>query len=102
LLVLRTGYSVFTTSMRMRYVSPMFVDTDYRCVASTTVTMGQPGPYSAQAEILDLAGNALVYASASYQPMSAADARQRMSITDADADHIERELANLRDAQGGN
>jgi hypothetical protein len=96
LLVIRTGFAVFTTSLRTRYVSPLSVGTTYRCVATTEVTAGDDGPYQAQAQILDPAGDPLVFATASYQPVTAEQARARMDLSDQQADLIEQELSQLR------
>lgn len=96
LLVLRTGVSVFTTSLRTRFVGPLAVGTDYRCVARTEAVPGAPGPYQASADILDPEGRTLVFASGSYQPVTAEQARARMDLTDREALLVEQALVGLR------
>lgn len=96
LLVLRTGRSVFTTSLRTRYISPLSIGADYRCVATTDAGPGDSGPFQARAEILDAQGAAIVFATASYQPMTAEQARSAMDLSEADAALIEGALAELR------
>jgi acyl-coenzyme A thioesterase PaaI-like protein len=96
LLVLRTGLSVFTTSLRTRYVSPLSVGVGYRCVATTDVVAGDKGPYRAHAQILDSDQNPLVFATGAYQPVTPEQARSRMELTDREAELIENALAELR------
>ncbi|MGQ0842009.1 PaaI family thioesterase [Actinokineospora sp.] len=98
LLVLRTGFSVFTTSLRTRYVAPLAIGTAYRCVATTEVSAGDTGPFQAHAQILDADGQPIVFATGGYQPMTASQARSRMDLSDADAALIEQALADLRTA----
>lgn len=95
LLVLRTARSVFTTSLRTRYVSPLAIGADYRCVATTDAAAGDTGPFHARAEILDSDGQAIVFASGSYQPMTAEQARSAMDLSDHDAALVEKALADL-------
>ena len=85
LLVLRTGRSVFTTTLRMRYVSPLTVGVEYRCVARCVTEPGDGGPLTATAEVLDADGALLVSATGSYQAVSIEQARTRMSLTDEEA-----------------
>ncbi len=96
LLVLRTGFSVLTTSLRTRYVAPLAIGTAYRAVATTGVSPGDQGPFQAHAQIFDPDGEAIVFATGGYQPMSPEQARSRMDMSDADAALIERALADLR------
>jgi acyl-coenzyme A thioesterase PaaI-like protein len=96
LLVLRTGVSVFTTSLRTRFVGPLAVGADYRCLARTDAVAGAPGPYQASADIVDGEGRVLVFASGSYQPVSAEQARARMDLTDQEARLVQQALAGLR------
>lgn len=96
LLVLRTGLSVFTVSLRIRYVAPLTVGTAYRCVASTTAAAGDPGPYQATADILDARGQTVVFAGGSYQPITAEQARTHMTLADHDAHLVEGTFADLR------
>lgn len=101
LLVLRTGRSVFTTSLRTRYVSPLAIGADYRCVATADVAAGDTGPFHARAEILAPDGQAVVFATGSYQPMTTEQARSAIDLSDHDAALIEKALADLRTPDGG-
>lgn len=96
LLVLRLGVSVFTTSMRTRYVEPLAVGAAYRCTASTDAVAGAPGPYTAHAQITDAAGQAVVFVTASYQPVTPEQARTRMAMSDDEARRVDAALAALR------
>ncbi|WP_340559307.1 PaaI family thioesterase [Streptomyces sp. GSL17-111] len=96
LLVLRLGVSVFTTSLRTRYVEPLSVGASYRCTASTEAVAGDPGPHHAQAEITDAEGNAVVFATAAYQPVTQEQARRRMAMSEHEARLVETALAELR------
>lgn len=98
LLVLRTGISVFTTSLRTRYVSPLAVGSDYRCVATTEVKAGDPGPYQASADILDAEGRTIVFATGSYLPVTPEQARTSMDLSDHEARLIEQAFVELRTA----
>jgi acyl-coenzyme A thioesterase PaaI-like protein len=98
LLVLRTGFPVFTSSLRTRYVSPLVVGARYRCVASTSVVAGDEGPYKAHAEIVDAGGGTLVFASGSYQPVTAEEARTRIELSNEEAALVESALAEIRTA----
>lgn len=95
LLVLLTGSSVFTTSLRMRFVSMLSVDVPYTCRATAAPGANTGRPITAHAEILDESGVALVYATGSYQIVSHDEARQRMMLSDSDADLVQKALAQL-------
>ncbi|GAA3028374.1 hotdog domain-containing protein [Actinokineospora globicatena] len=97
LLVLKVGTSVFTTTLRTRYLSPLAVGVEYRCVA-TADAVDSP-PYRAYAEITDPDGATCVTAVGTYQPATPAQARERMDLTDTEADLIESALADLRRGQ---
>jgi acyl-coenzyme A thioesterase PaaI-like protein len=98
LLVLRTGFSVFTTSLRTRYVSPLAVGVSYRCVATTEVTAGREGPYQAHAQIFDPSGNPIVFATGAYQPVTPEQAASRMDLSDHEAKLIENAFAEMKNA----
>ncbi|MBW1598032.1 PaaI family thioesterase [Streptomyces sp. JJ38] len=96
LLVLRLGVSVFTTSMRTRYVEPLAIGASYRCTASTEAVAGEAGPHHARAEITDAAGNAVVFATGAYQPVTEEQARKRMAMSEREARLVDEALAELR------
>jgi acyl-coenzyme A thioesterase PaaI-like protein len=98
LLVLRVGRSLFTTTLRTRYLSPLAVGTPYRCVATTGAT-GEDAPlYRAHAEIVDHDGRVLVTAAGTYHSISDEQSRARMALSDEDAELVERALAGIRQA----
>jgi acyl-coenzyme A thioesterase PaaI-like protein len=96
LLVLRVGIPVFTTTLRVRFITSASVGVDYRCVATTTADSAVPGPYQARAEVFDEDGGLVVSAVGQYQPIAVEDNRARIDLTDEQAELIERELAKLR------
>ncbi|WP_026426080.1 PaaI family thioesterase [Actinokineospora inagensis] len=99
LLVLKVGNSVFTTTLRTRYLSPLSVGVEYRCVATAdAVGPESEPPYRAYAEIVDPDGAVCVTAVGTYQPATAAQVRDRMDLTDHEAELIENALADLRKA----
>jgi acyl-coenzyme A thioesterase PaaI-like protein len=101
LLVLRTGFSVFTVSLRTRYVVPLSVGASYRCVATTAASAGTTGLCQANAQILDSEGSPVVFATGTYRPVTAEQARSRMELSDREAELIEQALAELRTTTRG-
>ena len=96
LLVLRTGMPVFTTTLRTRYISSLYIGAEYCCEATTDSGPGHTGPFQARAEIRDAEGNTLVFAVGQYQPVAADRSRERMDLSDSEAALLESELARLR------
>lgn len=96
LLVLRLGVSVFTTSMRTRYVEPLAIGATYHCTASTDAVAGDKGPYTAHAQITDAAGQAVVFVTGSYQPVTPEQAKARMAMSDDEARLVDQALSALR------
>ncbi|WP_419996417.1 PaaI family thioesterase [Streptomyces boninensis] len=96
LLVLRLGVSVFTTSMRTRYIEPLAIGASYRCLASTGAMAGDTGPYQARAQILDAQGQPIVFVSGSYQPVTPEQAKTRMAMSEHEARLVDQALAELR------
>ncbi|GAA2985971.1 PaaI family thioesterase [Actinokineospora diospyrosa] len=94
LLVLKIGTSVFTTTLRTRYLSPLAVGVSYRCAASAEDLTA--APYRAYAEITDPDGAVCVTAVGTYQPATAEQVRDRMDLTEGEAELIENALAGLR------
>ncbi|WP_309051930.1 PaaI family thioesterase [Streptomyces sp.] len=96
LLVLRLGVSVFTTSMRTRYVEPLAIGATYHCTASTEAVAGDTGPYTAHAQITDAAGQAVVFVTGSYQPVTPEQAKARMAMSDDEVRLVDEALSALR------
>jgi acyl-coenzyme A thioesterase PaaI-like protein len=101
LLVLRTGFSVFTVSLRTRYVAPLSIGASYRCVATTAVSAGATGLCQAHAEIIDSEGGPVVFATGTYRPVTSEQARSRMGLSDRETELIEQALAELRTTTRG-
>ena len=68
LILLRTGRWALTTSMRLRYISPLIVGDEYTCVA-TVVDSVAGDLCRVSSEILDRAGEAMATATATYRPV---------------------------------
>ncbi len=104
LIVLQTGLTAFTTVMKVRYVSPMFVGRTYDCIARMRPPReGQQagtGLTHAASEILDLDGATMATATASYRLVSLDEARQRFTLADSDADRLRDALPGYRDGHG--
>lgn len=94
LLVLADGRSAFTVAMKMRFISPLAIGVEYRCVARLRANQPDPDLIHAAAEVLDADGAQMATASASYQPVSMERARRHLVLTDDDADLLERALAD--------
>jgi acyl-coenzyme A thioesterase PaaI-like protein len=110
LIVLQEGRSAFTTALRLRYLSPLAVGTEYRCIARLRPNPGRdaaagrdgtagPGStandsYQATAEILDAGGALLVTATGSYQPVDMERARRHIILTDQESELLLRSLSD--------
>lgn len=81
LIVLVRHTPAFTVSLRTRYVTPLLVGRDYRCVATLT---GEPHGelIHAGAEVLDDTGAVCATATATYRPFSLHDARHQLALGD--------------------
>ncbi|MEX5636710.1 hotdog domain-containing protein [Parafrankia sp. FMc2] len=118
LLVLRTGRPSFTTAMRVRYLAPMPVDVPHECRARITTELpaadppgtdptapGLPAPglpatglrgaglpanglISAEADILNAAGDLVATARATYRPVDLDAARDRIQLSDRAAGRL--------------
>ncbi|MCK9904035.1 thioesterase [Parafrankia colletiae] len=98
LLVLRTGRPAFTTAMRVRYLAPMPVDVAHECRARITTELpaadppgsGLPanGLISAEADILNAAGDLVATARATYRPVDLDAARDRIQLSDRAAGRL--------------
>jgi acyl-coenzyme A thioesterase PaaI-like protein len=67
LIALRHGQSIFTVSMRQRFVSPLLTGRSYTCVARLDRMAAGSRLYQASAEILDADGAVCATATATYQ-----------------------------------
>ena len=83
LLVLRSGVTHFTVTLRIRFLSPLAVGADYRCVASLRPE-GLSGQRSATADVLAAADRVVASATGTYQPASEDQARQHLALSEAD------------------
>ena len=91
LLVLRHGRSAFTVSMRTRYVAPLLIGRTYTCVARPRSTESEL--WHAEAEVLDAAGSVCVTATASFQPFTLAQARERLALGEHEFDLLSAALS---------
>ncbi len=108
LIVLRTGLTSFTTSLRLRYVNVMRVNADYQCVAwlhvasagsgadSASHVTGADGLVHAEAEVLDADGGLVAAANATYRPTSMGSARRHLNLPSEEFDRIADALAAAR------
>ena len=92
LVVLRTGSSAFTTSLRTRYVAPLRTGRPYTCRAGLRTEASEGGLLHASATVEDEAGRIMATATAGYQPFSLDDAREQFGLTAADAALLARTL----------
>lgn len=98
LLVLRTGRPAFTTAMRVRYLAPMPVDVPHECRARITTELPAADPpgsdlpgnglISAEADILNAAGDLVATARATYRPVDLDAARDRIQLSDRAAGRL--------------
>ncbi|KQC35167.1 PaaI family thioesterase [Frankia sp. ACN1ag] len=100
LIVVRTGLVAFTVSMRTRYLAPVATGRSYTCVArlgagSAGGAGGAAGSplISATAEIIDADGVGVVSASATYRNVPFGTARERIALTNPEADRLHQALS---------
>ena len=84
LLVLRTGVTHFTVTLRTRFLTPLAVGAAYRCVATVRPEPGSGGQRQAAADVLDEAGGTVASATGTYQPASADRSRQHLVLSEAE------------------
>jgi acyl-coenzyme A thioesterase PaaI-like protein len=84
LLVLRTGVTHFTVTLRTRFLTPLAVGAAYRCVATIRPGPGPAGQRQATAEVVDGGGATVASASGTYQPASADASREHLALSDSD------------------
>ncbi|MGM7647894.1 PaaI family thioesterase [Nocardia sp. JW2] len=81
LIVLARNVPAFTVSQRTRFLTPLLIDRDYRCVATLPPERG-PGPIAAHAEILDADGKVCASSTATYQPFDLHAVRDHLTLDD--------------------
>lgn len=97
LIALTSRRPVFTVAMRLRYVAPLAIDTEYRCVARIPAADRR---YHACCEVLDGQGDLLASATATFQPVDMDRARSHMKLSDQESDRFVRSLTDWRSADG--
>ncbi|WP_405163318.1 PaaI family thioesterase [Nocardia sp. NBC_01499] len=81
LIVLARNYPAFTVSQRTRFITPLLVDHEYRCVA-TLSEQAPDRPIQASAEILDGNGAVCAASTAAYQRFALDDVRHQLTLGD--------------------
>ncbi|MGW5316118.1 PaaI family thioesterase [Nocardia thailandica] len=81
LIVLARHVPAFTVSQRTRFLTPLAVDHEYRCVARLSGAAA-PGPITASAEILDGDGTVCASSTATYAPFDLHAVRDRLTLGD--------------------
>lgn len=91
LIVLERRVPAFTVSQRTRFLTPLLIDRQYRCVA--TLLTDKEGTIRAAADILDEDDGLCASSSAVYQPFALADVRHQLTLDDADVARLEHALS---------
>ncbi|MEV0334890.1 PaaI family thioesterase [Nocardia sp. NPDC050717] len=81
LIVLARNVPAFTVSQRTRFLTPLLIDREYRCVATLPAERGA-GPIAAHAEILDADGAVCATSTATYQPFELHAVRDQLTLDD--------------------
>ena len=100
LLVLRTGVTHFTVTLRTRFLTPLAVGTAYRCVATVRPEPGAAGQRQATADVLDAGGHTVASASGTYQPASADSSRQHLALSEADRQLLDDAMSTADQVSG--
>jgi len=95
LLVLRTGVTHFTVTLRTRFLTPLAVGAAYRCIAAIRPEPGAGGQRQAAAEVLDDTGATVASATGTYQPASADLSRQHLALSDADRRLLDQAMSTV-------
>lgn len=80
LIVLARHVPAFTVSQRTRFLAPLLIDREYRCVA--TLSAGGGELIRATAEILDGDDAVRAASAATYRPFALADVRDQLALDD--------------------
>lgn len=91
LIVLARRVPAFTVSQRTRFLTPLLIDRQYRCVA--TLLTDREGTIRAAADILGEDDGLCASSSAVYQPFALADVRHQLTLADADVARLEHALS---------
>jgi acyl-coenzyme A thioesterase PaaI-like protein len=83
LIVLEHRQSAFTVSLRLRYISPLLVDSPYQCVASLCDDASE-GRFRGTAEIADASGELMASATAVYQAFTLDQADHQLDLSAGD------------------
>ncbi|WP_280341625.1 PaaI family thioesterase [Nocardia neocaledoniensis] len=81
LIVLARNVPAFTVSQRTRFLTPLLIEREYRCVATLPPERGS-GPIAAHAEILDADGAVCASSTATYQPFDLHAVRDQLTLDD--------------------
>ncbi|MFE1592445.1 PaaI family thioesterase [Nocardia sp. NPDC058705] len=81
LIVLTRNVAAFTVTQRTRFLTPLLIDHEYRCVATLSPERGA-GPMQAHAEILDADDAVCASSSATYQPFDLHAVRDHLTLDD--------------------
>ncbi|MGW4247777.1 PaaI family thioesterase [Nocardia sp. NPDC004722] len=91
LIVLARHVPAFTVSQRTRFLTPLSIDREYRCVATLSAT-GSGDLIQATAEILDADGGSCASSSATYRPFALESVRDQLSLRDDEVALLDRAL----------
>ncbi|WP_067677100.1 PaaI family thioesterase [Nocardia miyunensis] len=91
LIVLARQVPAFTVSQRTRFLTPLLIGRDYRCVA--TLSTDKAGTIGAAADILDQDDGLCASSSAVYRPFALTDVRHQLTLGDADVARLEHALS---------
>jgi acyl-coenzyme A thioesterase PaaI-like protein len=97
LIVLREGRSAFTVGLRLRFLSPLAIGQQYRCVAKLRA---DGHFYHGSCEVLDDVGVLLVTATGTYQPVDMERAREHMHLTDQESESLRHSLSQSTQPNG--
>ncbi|WP_454197712.1 PaaI family thioesterase [Nocardia sp. Marseille-Q1738] len=81
LIVLARHHPAFTVSQRTRFLTPLLIGREYRCVATLSDTE-EDGPIRASAEIRDTGDLVCASSTAAYQPFALDDVRHQLTLGD--------------------
>ncbi len=92
LIVLTKRTPAFTVSARTRYITPLLIGSEYRCIAK--LSRGDRELIHASSEILDSDDQVCASSTASYQPFSMHDVRNKITLRDDEVAALTHAIAN--------
>ncbi|MGS2804938.1 PaaI family thioesterase [Nocardia sp. MW-W600-9] len=92
LIVLARHVPAFTVSQRTRFLTPLLIDREYRCVATLPPERAD-GPIPAHAEILDANDAVCATSTATYQPFDLHAVRDQLTLDDNEVALLDHALA---------